>query len=121
MPSASALGIELAVPPLETAPVVLDWTSGAHAVPAGAGLVQIRKSSVPVSPPTVASSNDARSCGIAFVSVASAGLNRVGVDGPTVSIDQLYDACGRSAIVAVLFVEFSQTAAAVIAGALSQT
>ena len=36
-------------------------------------------------------------------------------------IDQLYDACGRSAIVAVLFVEFSQTAAAVIAGALSQT
>src|SRR5438067_6510287 len=36
-------------------------------------------------------------------------------------IDQLYDACGRSAIVAVLLSEPAQTLLAVIGGALSQT
>ena len=71
---------------------MVDWTTGAQAAPAGAELEQTWNCTVPVSPPAVASSNVARNCGSAFVSVASAGLVSEGVDGATLSIAHVYEA-----------------------------
>jgi hypothetical protein len=79
------------VPPLDIEPEAPDWTTGAQLVPAGAEPEQSWNWTVPVSPPAVASSKDAWSCGTAFVNVVSAGLTSVGVAGATLSIDQLYD------------------------------
>jgi hypothetical protein len=68
---------------------VTDWTTGAHETPTAAELEHSWNSTVPESPPDVASANVACSCGSAFVVDASAGVVSVGVDGATLSIFQL--------------------------------
>src|SRR5919204_1675550 len=87
VPSGSGAGVSVAVPPLASEPEVAEATKGAHAVPAGADVEQIRRSIVPLSP-GVASENTALSCGIALVSRASAGDDCAGVAGATVSTCQ---------------------------------
>jgi hypothetical protein len=95
VPSASGAGVTLAVSPFATEPDVTDETIGAHAVPAGAEVEQIRNSTVPLSP-GVPSEKIASSWGTAFVSSPSAGDAAAGVAGKTVSTAHEYDAADVS-------------------------
>src|SRR3954451_25085244 len=85
VPSGSAAGIHEALPPLERDADVLDWTTGEQEVPAAAEAEQSWNCTVPLLPADGASSNEAFSCGSAFVKEASAGLTRFGVEGATLS------------------------------------
>jgi hypothetical protein len=91
VPSASAAGLAVAVPPFDTEPDENDCTSGAHELPAAAELEQSWNSIEPESPGVV-SVNVAPSCGSELTTAPSAGAVNAGVAGTTLSIDHVYEA-----------------------------